>query len=77
MIFLSSADYITAWDANSGLAIVPIPLAADHLKVSSATVTAMTKSGRLEAVRIGRNQYILLYSITAHTHARENAEAII
>ena len=71
MKFDSLSDYIKAFSKDRELAIVPIPLVAEHLNRSAPAVTAMIGTGKLKEIRIGKNRFIMLKSLVDLEEAYE------
>lgn len=65
MHFATLSDYLDAHREDPGLAFVPIPLVAEHLELSPATVRGMIKSGKLDQVLVGKNTFISAQSLVA------------
>jgi hypothetical protein len=63
MMFDALDDYIKAFAKNRELAIIPIPLVADHLGKSGPAVSAMLRDERLEEIKIGKNRFVGLKSL--------------
>lgn len=56
-------DYIKAFAKDRELAIVPIPMVAEHLDRTAPAVTAMINTGKLEEIKIGKNRFVALKSL--------------
>jgi hypothetical protein len=63
MTFETLDDYIKAFSKDRELAVIPIPLVAEHLERSGPAVTAMLRTGRLDEIRIGKNRFVGLKSL--------------
>ncbi|TPL86796.1 hypothetical protein FJ950_10365 [Mesorhizobium sp. B2-3-14] len=75
--FASLDDYIRAFSKDRELAIVPIPLVAEHLERSAPAVTAMISSGRLNEIKIGKNRFVALKSLVDLEEAYENQVDVV
>jgi predicted transcriptional regulator len=67
--FATLKEYLEL-QADWGLAGVPVPVVAEHLRVTPAAVSAMLKNGRLRGVKIGKKKKTTLVTL-ASLQARE------
>ncbi|MGB3796505.1 MAG: hypothetical protein WA957_09415 [Alteraurantiacibacter sp.] len=65
MHFETLIDYLTASSIDGDLAILPVPVVADHLNITPAAVSGRMRRGALEEIRIGKNRYVSQRSLIA------------
>lgn len=61
--YASLGDYLTDCLAGMSLAVMPVPVVADHLGKTSAAITAMIRAGKLEEIRIKNNRFVKVSSL--------------
>lgn len=55
--------YVRAYMKDRGLAVVPVPMAAELFDMSSAGILGRIKSGVLKEARISGTRYVMMASI--------------
>jgi len=75
--YVTLDDYIKAFAKDRDLAIVPIPMVAEHLARTPPAVTAMISTGKLEEIKIGKNRFVALKSLVDLEEAFEKNVDIV
>lgn len=68
----SLVEYLEAYADDPTLAVMPIPVVADHLEKTPAAISAMIRTGKLDEVRIKKNRFVLLSSLLARQEGFED-----
>ncbi|WHZ36516.1 hypothetical protein [Sagittula sp. MA-2] len=71
MQFDTLNDYLGTCGSSEDLALLPVPLVAEHLGVTPAAVTARMGRGALEEIRIGKSRFVSRRSLLAERDLRE------
>ena len=56
-------DYLKDFMEDWSLAVMPVPVVAEHLNRTPAAITAMIRAGKLEEVRIKKNKFVKVASL--------------
>lgn len=77
MIFKGVSDYLEAYSKNRELGIIPISLVAEYLDRTPAAVSAMIRSENLSEIKIGKNRFVSVQSLSEREKKMKNDRAIV